>query len=95
LNVSAELNKIFLSTNRIENVIRNLRLATGSVKRWKTNGGSDMVSRWVATGLIRAEQGFRLILSFNGFRDIPITLLRTPCSSAPNRLRWNRDERQG
>ncbi|RFC44953.1 MAG: transposase [Verrucomicrobia bacterium] len=46
VNVSAELNKTFLSTNRIENVIRNLRLATGSVKRWKTNGAVT----WSASG---------------------------------------------
>jgi len=30
LNVSAELNKIFLSTNMIENLVRNLRLEIGS-----------------------------------------------------------------
>jgi transposase-like protein len=61
LNVSSELNKVFLSTNMIENVIRNIRLATGSIKRWRTTGGSDMVSRWMAAGLMRAEQGFRRV----------------------------------
>jgi transposase-like protein len=33
LGVSSELNKVFLSTNLVENVILNLRISTASVKR--------------------------------------------------------------
>jgi transposase-like protein len=81
LDVSAELNRVFLTTNVIENVIRNLRLATGSVKRWKTNGGSDMVSRWMATGLNRAEQGFRRVYGYHRLGELAVALGRGPAAS--------------
>ncbi len=81
LNVSAELNKIFPSTNMIENVIRNLRLATVSVKRWKTNGGSNMVSRWMAAGLIRAEQGFRRVHGYHRLGELAVALGRASAAS--------------
>ena len=49
----------FLSTNLIENVLRNWREATGNVKRW--NEKEDMIPRWMASGLLWAEAGFRRI----------------------------------
>jgi len=59
LEVPSTLNVTFLSTNLIENVLRNWREATGNVKRW--NEKSDMVSRWMASGLLWAEAGFRKV----------------------------------
>lgn len=59
LDVPSTLNITFLSTNLIENVLRNWREATGNVKRW--NEKEDMVPRWMATGLLWAEAGFRRI----------------------------------
>ena len=59
LDVPSTLNITFLSTNLIENVLRNWREATGNVKRW--NEKEDMVPRWVASGLLWAETGFRKI----------------------------------
>jgi len=59
LEVPATLNVTFLSTNLIENVLRNWREATGNVKRW--NEKHDMVSRWMASGLLWAEAGFRKV----------------------------------
>ena len=59
LDVPATLNITFLSTNLIENVIRNWRKQSGNVKRW--NEKNDMVSRWMASGLLWAEAGFRKI----------------------------------
>ena len=59
LEVPATLNTTFLSTNLIENVLRNWREATGNVKRW--NEKQDMVPRWMAAGLLWAEVGFRKI----------------------------------
>jgi len=50
LDVPSTLNITFLSTNLIENVLRNWREATGNVKRW--NEKEDMVSRWMASGLL-------------------------------------------
>ncbi|MCB1130338.1 MAG: hypothetical protein KDN05_04360 [Verrucomicrobiae bacterium] len=59
LDLPSTLNITFLSTNLIENVLRNRREATGNVKRW--NEKEDMVPRWVASGLLWAETGFRKI----------------------------------
>jgi transposase-like protein len=59
LNVPATLNVTLLSTNLIENVIRNWREQTGNVKRWTVK--SDMIARWAASGLLWAEAGFRRI----------------------------------
>lgn len=59
LGVPATLNRTFLSTNLIENVLRNWREATGNVKRWSEK--ADMIPRWMASGLLWAEAGFRRI----------------------------------
>jgi hypothetical protein len=59
LEVPATLNVTSPSTNLIENVLRNWREATGNVKRW--NGKEDMMPRWMASGLLWAEAGFRRI----------------------------------
>ena len=59
LDVPSTLNTTFLSTNLIENTLRNWREATGNVKRW--NEKEDMVSRWMASGLLWAEAGFRKV----------------------------------
>jgi hypothetical protein len=53
------LNVSFLSTNLIENMLRNWREATGNVKRW--NEKEDMIPLWMASGLLWAEAGFRRI----------------------------------
>ncbi len=59
LNVPATLNVAFLSTNLIENVMRNYRRHTDRVTKW--NGKADQVDRWSATALLQAEEGFRKI----------------------------------
>ncbi len=66
LDVPSTLNITFLSTNLIENVLRNWREATGNIKRW--NEKNDMVSRWMASGLLWAEAGFRKV---RGHEDLP------------------------
>ena len=81
LNVPATLNTTFLTTNLIENVLRNWREATGNVKRW--NEQEDMVPRWTASGLLWAEAGFRTI---RHAEDLPLLAaalaLSTPSSAA-------------
>jgi len=67
LDVPSTLNTTFLSTNLIENVFRNWREATGNIKRWNEKG--DMVSRWMASGLLWAEAGFRKV---RGHGDLPL-----------------------
>jgi len=59
LDVKATLNYTFLNTNCIENALRNWREATGNVKRWSER--KDMVPRWMASGMLWAEAGFRKI----------------------------------
>ena len=65
LDVPATLNRTFLSTNHIENLIRNWRQETNRVKRWDLR--SDQVSRWTAVGLLEAERGFRRVW---GYQDL-------------------------
>lgn len=79
LELPATLNVTLLSTNAIENVIRNWREQTGNVKRWNVKG--DMLSRWAASGLLWAESGFRRI---RHHEDLPKLreALRRPRSSS-------------
>ena len=69
LNVPATLNVSLLSTNAIENVMRNYRGQTAKVTRWQP--ATDQISRWTATALLHVETGFR---SFKGHTDLPILL---------------------
>jgi hypothetical protein len=83
LDVPSTLNVTFLSTNLIENVLRNWREAAGNVKRW--NEKQDMIPRWMASGLLWSEAGFRRI----GHAEDPPRLtsalaLSTPSSAAAN-----------
>ena len=66
LNVPATLHVSLLSTNAIENVMRNYRTQTAKVTRW--NLATDQVSRWTATALLHVEAGFR---SLKGHTDLP------------------------
>lgn len=79
LNLPSTLNTTLLSTNLIENMLRNWREATGNVKLWKEKG--DMISRWMASGLLWAEAGFRKI---RHYQDLPALeqALKLPTESA-------------
>ena len=66
LEVPANLNRTFLSTNCIENAVNNLRRHIGRVNRWRQE--TDHPERWLASGLKLAEKGFRKIW---GYRDLP------------------------
>ncbi|NIP19095.1 MAG: IS256 family transposase [Xanthomonadales bacterium] len=72
LEVPATLNRTFLSTNLIENVLRNWREATGNVKRWSEK--KDMVSRWMASGLLWAEAGFRKVRHAEDLPQLKVAL---------------------
>jgi transposase-like protein len=75
LDVSSELNVTFLSTNLIENVIRNWRKTTHQIKNWKF-GKDGMISRWTAVGLLNAEDGFRKIRGHQKLDDLVRALQR-------------------
>ena len=66
LNVPATLNRTFLSTNMIENVMLNFRRHTGRVTKWDPK--SDQVERWTSSALLLAEEGFNKICNH---RDLP------------------------
>jgi len=70
LNVPSSLNLSLLSTNAIENVMRNYRNQTAKVTRWQT--ATNQISRWSATALLRVEEGFRRI---KGYADLPKLLV--------------------
>jgi transposase-like protein len=81
LGVASTLNTTFLSTNLIENVLRNWREATSHVKRW--NEKEDMVSRWMASGLLWAEAGFRKIRHAEDLPQLATALSLSTTASAP------------
>ena len=80
LDVSSTLNVNFLSTNAVENSLRNWREATSNVKRWNEKG--DMVTRWMASGLLWAEAGFRKIRNANDLGELAAALELPPSTAA-------------
>lgn len=66
LHVPATLHVSLLSTNAIENVMRNYRTQTAKVTRWHL--ATDQISRWTATALLHVETGLR---SLKGHTDLP------------------------
>ena len=76
LGVPSTLNVTFLNSNLIENRIRNWRGATQQIKRWQVK--SDMVDRWMASGLLWAEAGFKKI---RHAKDLPALVSALACSA--------------
>jgi putative transposase len=65
LEVPNRLHRTLLSTNAIENVFKNLRRHLDRVCRWREN--TDQADRWMASGLMLAQRGFRRV---RGHEDI-------------------------
>jgi glycosyltransferase involved in cell wall biosynthesis len=59
LDVPVTLNLTFLSTDHIENVMRNTRGVIGKVCRWHPK--TDQLARWMGVALLRAHEGFRRV----------------------------------
>jgi len=66
LDVPNTLHKNLLSTNIIENSIRNIRGKLGRVTRWREETGQPR--RWLAMALTEVEKGFRKLA---GYRELP------------------------
>jgi len=66
LEVPNTLHRNLLSTNIIENAIRNMRGKLGRVTRWREE--TDQPRRWLAMALTETEKGFRKLA---GYRDLP------------------------
>ena len=69
LGVPDTFNKPLLTTNSIENSIRNMRRLLGRVTRWRAE--TDMASRWMASAMLEAEKGFRRI---QGYRQMGLLI---------------------
>ena len=66
LEVPSTLHLSLLSTNCIENPLRNTRAKTRRVTKWQ--GKTDQPARWLAYAFQEAEKGFRRI---QGYQDLP------------------------
>ena len=58
LGVPGELRRTFETTNLIESMIASVRHSHRNVSRWRSEA---MALRWVATGMLQAESGFKPI----------------------------------
>ena len=67
-------NVTFLSTNHIENVIRNTRGVIGRVCRWQAH--SDQMERWMGVALLRAQSGFRRVRGHGQLGELATALGR-------------------
>jgi transposase-like protein len=79
LNVPATLNRSLLSTNAIENVMRNYRGQTAKVSRWSLE--TNQLSRWTATALLHVERGFHRIKGYTDLPKLVAALARPPAKS--------------
>ena len=78
LDAPATVQRTFLSTNVIENMINNIRRSSRRVNRWRAE--TDQPARWLSIGLLTAEEGFQRV---SNYRDLPVVTIR---------LEENRDE---
>ena len=70
LGITGALRKTLASTNLIENLNSRIKAQTARVRRWRN---SNMVMRWVYTGISEAEKGFRRV---KGYKDMNLLALR-------------------
>ena len=70
IGIPKELQKSLCTTNIIESMNSSIKNVTRRVKRWRS---SDMVARWVFSGIMEAKRHFRKI---NGAKNIDLLLER-------------------
>jgi hypothetical protein len=75
MELGEALQRSLLSTNGIENVMRNLRQHGQGVKRWRSDG--PMVSRWMASGLLWLEKGLHPVRGHQAMSKL-MEALKTP-----------------
>jgi transposase-like protein len=66
LGLSKLLEKVLATTNAIENLNGTIRRVSKRVKRWR---GGTMIKRWVAAGILEAQQGFHRV---KGYKGLPL-----------------------
>ena len=74
LDAPSTVHGTFLSTNLIENMINNIRRSSRRVNRWRPE--TDQAARWLATGLLAAEEGFRRVPNYRDLATL-VTHLAT------------------
>ena len=62
LDTPSTVHGTLLSTNLIENMINNIRRSSRRVNRWRPE--TDQPARWLATGLLTAEDRFRRLPNY-------------------------------
>lgn len=72
LDAPSTVNGTLLSTNLIENAINNIRRSSRRVNRWRAE--TDQPARWLATGLLTAEEGFRRLPNYRDLTALTIGL---------------------
>ena len=86
LDTPSTLHRSLLSTNIIENMINNFRRSSGRVNRWRLE--TDQAARWLATGLLSAEEGFRRLPHY---WDLPKLMVHLAIKRDENNLEALRD----
>ena len=76
LEVPNTLHRNLLSTNIIENAIRNMRGKLGRVTRWRQE--TDQPRRWMALALTETEKGFRKLAGYRDLAWLAQALARKP-----------------
>jgi transposase-like protein len=74
LNVPNTLHRNLLSTNIIENSIRNVRGTTGRVTRWR--GETKQADHWLGLAMVRVEKGFRKLAGYQELSMLAVALMR-------------------
>lgn len=80
LGLDPNLERIFSTTNLIENLIGQVRDLTRRVKRWR---GGAMILRWSAAGLLEAECHFRRVQGCDHMPELVAALRRHDQELAP------------
>ena len=86
MDTPSTLHRSLLSTNIIENMINNFRRNSGRVNRWRLE--TDQAARWLVTGLLSAEEGFRRLPHY---WDLPKLMVHLAIKRDENNLEALRD----
>lgn len=71
LKAHRKIRKSLSTTNPIESLNSGIRNITRRVKRWKN---SNMVIRWVCTGIVESERNFKKINGYNHIDSLLINI---------------------
>jgi len=86
LDAPSTVHGTFLSTNLIENMINNIRRSSCRVNRWRPE--TDQAGRWLATGLLTAEEGFRRVPHYRDLATLASRLAAKQDEENLTVLRW-------